>query len=188
MSQTHEQAIPEALAPAELRERLIREVAILNDGSAFEPQYSHPSSRYVHEAKQRREDAIESAGPVVSLVLDEIEAAGYRLVPEGEYGWPIHANADGSPEISVVCGACHKTQYYWPVNEAGELEVSPREIECGCTKETHVLVEAGRLERLMCLAKIGAAGCSIVRPAVGEEPQWMCRCDPLQPGDLEGAS
>lgn len=58
------------------------------------------------------------------------------------FGWPIHTNAGGLPEISVVCKSCG-SQYYWPLNDRGELELTPTQMECDCEATPPAVADAG---------------------------------------------
>lgn len=89
------------------------------------------------DVARRQWAPIWTAEEKVDAILAEIGAAGYAIVPADDvqgsavrYGWPIHTDAAGLPDISVVCEGCG-AQYYWPLNANGELELSPSQMGCG---------------------------------------------------------
>lgn len=69
---------------------------------------------------------------VTFAIDDDLDATKIEGTAAPRFGWPIHTNADGLPEISVVCEGCG-AQYYWPLNDRGELELTPMQMECDCT-------------------------------------------------------
>ena len=56
--------------------------------------------------------------------LDDVSGIGFENA--------VQVRVERPSQVSVVCGGCQKTQYFWPLNANGELEVEPEHIGCSC--------------------------------------------------------